>query len=516
MKTRKKFSHKILKRLTANFLIFLAALIVILVNYKNKTFGNISVDSLFFYLLSGQDGANLGTFFKSVMENVLPFLAVFGILLIPTIDFYRDRILVDIDFTTKKKTYKFQINPTKEKQRHLLLYGIIVFIAASAYGLNSLDMYDYVMAKTTSSNFFEENYVDPSKAKITFPDKKRNLIYIYLESTETTILSSKNGGSSATSLSPELENLALNNISFSNTLSLGGALPVYGTTWTVAGMVAQSAGIPIATEFAGNELGNYFTNFLPGAHSLGEVLEKEGYSQEIMFGSDASFAGRDKYFTQHGNYKIFDYYTAIKDGKIPSDYHTWWGYEDNKLIDYAKEEITKLSDSSQPFNFQMLTADTHFVDGYLDPTCATEFDSQYKNVFACASKRIGDFVDWIKQQDFYNNTTIVISGDHLGMQTDFYDDLIGDTSSYQRAIYNTIINAAIAPVKEKQRRFTTLDFYPTTLASIGAKINGDSLGLGVNLFSDKQTLVEKYGLEYMNTELQKKSSYYSNNILYSK
>ena len=58
-----------------------------------------------------------------------------------------------------------------------------------------------------------------------------------------------------------------------------------------------------------------------------------------------------------------------------------------------------------------------------------------------------------------------------------------------------------------------MDLYPTTLAALGAKIEGDKLALGTNLFSEEQTLIEKYGLEYVDKELMKTSKFYDNNIL---
>ena len=55
--------------------------------------------------------------------------------------------------------------------------------------------------------------------------------------------------------------------------------------------------------------------------------------------------------------------------------------------------------------------------------------------------------------------------------------------------------------------------FPTTLASLNVKIKGNKLGLGVNLFSDEKTLVEQFGLEFLNQELLKKSFYYDNVLL---
>ena len=62
------------------------------------------------------------------------------------------------------------------------------------------------------------------------------------------------------------------------------------------------------------------------------------------------------------------------------------------------------------------------------------------------------------------------------------------------------------PPNAKYREFATIDNFPTTLAALGVKIEGDRLGLGTNLFSD-HTLIERDGLDYVNEELQKASSW---------
>ena len=50
------------------------------------------------------------------------------------------------------------------------------------------------------------------------------------------------------------------------------------------------------------------------------------------------------------------------------------------------------------------------------------------------------------------------------------------------------------------------------LAALGVEIEGDMLGLGVNLFSDKKTLTEEYGYDGLEEYLQKKSNYYLDNF----
>ena len=72
---------------------------------------------------------------------------------------------------------------------------------------------------------------------------------------------------------------------------------------------------------------------------------------------------------------------------LPEDYYVWWGFEDEKLIEYAKEDLTELASSDQPFNYTMLTVDTHFEDGYVCDLCQDLHDgNQYGNVISCSDK----------------------------------------------------------------------------------------------------------------------------------
>ena len=64
------------------------------------------------------------------------------------------------------------------------------------------------------------------------------------------------------------------------------------------------------------------------------------------------------------------------------------------------------------------------------------------------------------------------------------------------------------------REYTTLDLFPTTVAALGVQIEGNKLGLGVNLYSSEPTLIERYGDEYMDVELLKDSKLYRKKILY--
>lgn len=463
-------------------------------NYKEQTF-----DTIVYHLLRGPEQANTEVFWIGLKVCIIPIIVLATLLILP----------ITIDKTIRIK--KFEVYPSDKILNNKIKYSLIILLISIIFALGQIGLYTYIANQLRKSELFEEEYVASENVKITFPEEKRNLIYIFLESVETTLADKENGGGWEYSIIPELEQLAKENINFSNTEKLGGAIQVPGTGWTVAGMVAQTSGVPLKISLQDHNSYSGYSSFLPGVYSLGDILKKEGYNLKLMVGSDSEFGGRKDYFTVHGNYEIFDYYSAIEEGKMTKEDKVWWGYDDDDLYKWAKEEILELSEKEEPFNFIMLTADTHFTDGYLSENVGDEFDTQYENVFAYSSKCVYEFVDWIKSQDFYDNTTIVIVGDHIGMQTEFYEEHLD--KDYTRTIYNTIINSAIPDTNSKNRQFSTLDMFPTVLASIGVEIEGNRLGLGTNLFSGEQTLIEKYGFNEINEQLERRSNYYNKKLL---
>ena len=454
------------------------------VKWMFKTWTNLTMDELVYHLTAPLEGTNDG-----MIREYLDVCAVPAILMLLLV------VILFIAWRTKKRWYV------------VMGASIIVPIIVSGVSVhgawNELDVGSFVDGQSTYSSFIDDNYVDPADVALTFPEQKRNLIYIFLESMEMTYADKENGGAFDKNVIPELTELAQENEDFSGEdKELNGGYAMTGATWTMGAMFAHTSGIPLSISIDGNDM-NTQEHFFAGAVTLGDILESAGYCQNLMIGSDATFGGRRLYFTEHGNYNIYDYNYASENGLIPPDYRVWWGYEDEKLFSFAKDKLTELSQQSTPFNFTMLTVDTHFEDGYPCELCTDEFgDNQYANVMACSSRQVKEFVDWIKQQDFYENTTIVIAGDHPTMDKDFCEDVDDD---YTRKVYTTYINPAAELETTEKRNYTTFDNFPTTLAALGVKIDGNRLGLGTNLFSSTQTLTERFGIDKMESELKKKS-----------
>ena len=466
-------------------------------NWVLDTWGLLSIDEIIFHLKVPLDGTNSDVVLDGI--NACVPLAVLVLFL---------SIFLIIGLRNKHG-------------KCMIALFLVAVIACGSAGRAAYEVYDeldvkeYLVSQKKESHFIEQNYVDPRTTKITFPEQKRNLIYIYLESMESTFASKEDGGGLDFNCIPELTKLAEENTNFSNTDKLGGGYPAYGGTWTMAGIFSQTSGIPIKNSEQTDDVNATLaeqSSFSSQARNLEDIFADEGYNQCFMIGSDATFGGRRAYFESHGKgqTEICDYNTAKENGQIPEDYYVWWGYEDQKLFANAQEKLTELSSKDEPFNFTMLTVDTHFEDGYVCEQCQNEFgDNQYANVMACSSRQVDAFVKWIQQQPFYENTTIVISRDHLTMDSDFCNDVSED---YERSVYNVFINLPegldTSFEKTHSREFATLDMFPTTLAAMGVTIEGDRLALGVNLFSDEQTLTEQYGRKGLDKELMKKSKFY--------
>lgn len=469
------------------------------VYYLKEYFGEIPLGQLLYHLYTPLDGTNVSSFYGA-------FVIVGAIVIVVSV------IIFLSDYLLRRK-----VNQSGDAL-FLCVFGAVMGTYALMAGYSHFDYEEYYKYTHENTKLYDEYYVDGRDVELTFPEEKRNLIYIFLESMETSYADENTGGIMDENYIAELTELALENICFSGDDGvLNGAHTVYGTTFTMGAIVAQTAGVPINESLVGNDTLNSEweaeNSYLPGAWTIGDILREQGYNQTFMIGSDGSFSGRASYFREHGNYKVFDYNTAVSEGMIPEDYYVWWGYEDEKLIAFAKDEILTLAKQEEPFNFTMLTVDTHFTDGYVCDLCEDAYEAQYSNVIACSSRQIAEFVDWIKAQDFYENTTIVIAGDHLTMDSTYISE--SDISYFDRKTYFTIIHPAKdCPQSVSERDYTTMDIYPTTLASLGVQIEGDRLGLGVNLFSDVPTLYEQYGEEYLNEEVLKNSDFYTKKLLY--
>lgn len=388
---KRKILWKIVNKLFLLVLLFLMIILIKSANWFLNNFHEVDFSIALYQLFSPLKGTESGVLSDYINQCLYPsvFLAIVITIAYTLYDMMAGRICMEVHCRIGRKNLRIKGKQRKYANiRKLVLLwiciaGLVVCVCnrAVAVGIPS-----YVKSVTNVSQIFESEYIDPESVTLTFPEQKRNLIVIYMESMESTYASVGDGGGKPVNYIPELTQLAEEYVSFSNDEDLGGAGAAAENSWTMEGLFSSATGVPYKLPVDGNEAGEY-ESFAPGLTGLGEILLENGYQNYFMCGSEAVFGGRRAFYEQHGNYHILDYSTAKRDGIIPEDYHEFWGMEDEKLYEYAKRQLTDISKQDAPFNFMLLTADTHPADGYICGLCGNTYEQQYENVLACASRQ---------------------------------------------------------------------------------------------------------------------------------
>ena len=508
-------------------LLVLLASIIVTSYYLKKNFSMVTMDELYFYWANGITYTNNGIIilaFKTCIPYILLILTLF-IVVLYDITLGKLKFYFSVKYLYKKKKKKrnktifkdrnkdlpIQIYPFKIINNHKIISTILLTVFSLYISLVNLNAIKFIKNSNTKSKFIEINYVAPEKVPVTF-DEKRNLIFIIVESLETSFFTKEQGGHWDYEVTPELYSLLTEEDSttfYNNNLS-EQMIMLQRNTWTTAGVIVNTTALPFKVIIDGNQY--HSDNFMNGAYALGDMLKDNGYYTELISSARTNFGGLSEYYTKHGAFNIIDI-NSLKQNKltINNKEKNGWGFSDKYLFDTAKSRLTTLSQNDEPFYMQLITIDTHFPDGFMYSYSTKKYKTQYENVYATTSKQIYDFVNWVKEQDFYDNTTIVIVGDHISMQSDYFASRgLIDTD---RFIYSTYINSSVEAKKNEGRIYTGLDTYPTIISAIGGRIKGNRLGLGVNLFSSQKTLAEKYGINKLNEEIIKKSVFYNDKIL---
>ena len=248
MKKRKLKSTK----KVAVFLLLMAVWMASSFVWLQSYFADLTMDKLIFQMRVPMTGTNSDIIWNYLLYAVPPCL-VMGLLLW-------------LLLRKPERIFKFRIFTLLRKG--LLPLSILCVLVSAGYGIWRFDIPDYLYAQTHASKLYENHYVDPNTVELTFPEKKRNLIYIFLESFEQTFASAEYGGFQEENLIPNLTKLQQEKGSTYFSEPGGyGMTEMANCSWTMASMVAQTSGIPLSIPLAHNDYDMYDT-FLPGVTTL--------------------------------------------------------------------------------------------------------------------------------------------------------------------------------------------------------------------------------------------------------
>jgi len=477
-------SLKCFSRVCSFIFFFISCFFIGYFIFADKTFGHASVDQILFHARTPKTGADKYLFCMAFVYAFLLPVFMFILLWAPS-------------YLCPSK-YKLHFHLKKYENQHFfqLVFSVFIFILAGYSMDKSLNISEYLRNIKNPTTLYENYFVTPDKAGISFDKEKKNIVMIYLESMENTY---GNGTVFKDNILPNLTNFEKEGQSFK------GFRQLNGTQWTIAGIFSSLCGAPIKTPIEGVR-SEIYEIFMPGIVCIPELLQKNGYNNYFLLGSDASFAGRQDFFNWHGFPNFWGMKEIKKEkGEISKEMlGSAWGLNDHELFKIAKQKLTEISKNKELFFFAILTVDTHFPNGYLnEKECQVKYNN-FLDVVKCSDKEVGNFVNWIKKQSFADNTVIILVGDHITMGNDVFNQIIKNP---KREIVNIFIEPTGRRNIQENREFSTMDLAPTILALTGADIETNAFGLGRNLFSKEPTLLEVLGENFI-TELERFSKYY--------
>lgn len=502
-------SKKIIFSAVLTLLLFIEFFLIKSIPLLKETFPLENTEAVLFTLSQNIEGSRdfVIILIAKILREALVLTGIFAII----------SFLLHLTYVKISRRFCFLKKNIISFNRILCIVNILAasFFAYSAY--NQLPLIDYylilqdISIKPEHSEFYKKEYVDPDSVQIQF-NTKQNLILIFLESMEYNFQDTANGGNLQKNLIPEITEFIRNEQSF-----IPGGTEAWGMGWTIADAVAKTCGIPLTFPPSISNQWKPLEKFIPGATCLTDILIRNGYNFVVSKGANIKYSGMDDFLKSHSSPQAFGLREYETDARAKNDTVLFWGIKDKLHYELIKEHINRLAEQEKPWALWAFTVDTHTPYGYLDPDCAPSNaipeEQQYPFVIRCTSKQIKSFIDWAKTQKWYNKTTIAVMGDHATMaapaSVGFTDTTI--THYWLDFFINSTKKADIY-----KRHFTSLDFFPTILESIGANIPGQALGLGRSLYSSEPTLLEKYGIDSLNNALKKKSIEYDYFLYFDK
>lgn len=369
------------------------------------------------------------------------------------------------------------------------------FFAALVFSISFLwlsGFLSYRIYRNMTSTLFEEEYVNPHQISYVFPQKKRNLILIYLESFEQNFTQAEYY---ERNLLPNLTKLQ----------NQGNYSPAHyelsGTNFSIAALVSSQCGIPLRY-LPDRDI--YATRyFLPQAVCLTEILKENGYQTTLIKGADITFTDTHIFAKSHGYDEALGVNEILQ--QYPEEQHdslmgTFGGVNDETLFSYAKKRLEKFS-PNKPFMLTLFSLDTHLPSTYRNPSCEETFGDT-RDIFMCTDRTVYQFIDWLKHSPYWDNTTVVILGDHL------LPLKLKAKGRPRRSIFNVFLNVPQGLKLNSKKNFTTYDIAPSILEGMGINLSPRAFGLGRSLFSEEPTLLEKIGFEKLKLHLLQNSEMY--------
>jgi len=140
--------------------------------------------------------------------------------------------------------------------------------------------------------------------------------------------------------------------------------------------------------------------------SLVRILIENGYYSSFWYGGEINFANFNSFVLGSGFQSI-----TTKNNFDPENYNSKWGVHDHILFGRLRDS---LKSAREPFLNVLLTLSSHEpFDTPMEPVFeGSDNTTKFKNSVYYSDEALGEFLDWAKGTDWWDNTLIVMVADH--------------------------------------------------------------------------------------------------------
>lgn len=161
----------------------------------------------------------------------------------------------------------------------------------------------------------------------------------------------------------------------------------------------------------------FYTHGQNNYHAFPEIIKENGYYSAVFHANNDSFYNRDQMYPSLG----FDYFYDQEAYEVTDDNKIGWGLKDKPFFEQSMKYLQSLD---QPFYAKFITLTNHFPFELDDQDKSIDrYDSNsntLNNYFPTVrymDEAIEQFFQQLKEAGLYENSIIVIMGDHYGISS---------------------------------------------------------------------------------------------------
>ncbi|KQL34241.1 LTA synthase family protein [Psychrobacillus sp. FJAT-21963] len=484
-----------------NRYIVITNLILAIVLYANAVFYRFFTDFITLPVLF--QTSNFGDLGSSAMESIY----------ITDIFFFTDVVIIIAALKWLKIGDKISIVKPAQRKAYFVLSAAVLFLnlglaeierpqlltrsfdremLVKNLGPYNYHLYDiYIQSKSHAqraladgselvevNNYVRSNQAEPKAEMFGLADG-RNLIVVSMESLQNFVINNDMNGYEVT---PFLNSLTKDKDTFyfSNFYHQTGLGKTSDSEFIVENSLYGLGGGAVFFTHGGNKF-----------HSMAESLNEEGYYTNVMHPNNKSFWNRDMMYQALSIQKFYDVNSyEVKEGDAVN-----WGMKD---IPFFEQSVDHMAQMPQPFYSRLITLTNHHpfdldVEDQLIP--AYNSNSRTLNKYFQSVRYMDEalklFFEDLKAQGLYDNSIIVMYGDHYGISENHnaaMSQYLGkeitpyESAKLQRVpFFVHIPNSGVG--KEVTETAGQIDIRPTVLHLLGVETAKD-MQLGADVFSN--------------------------------